>query len=145
MATTRRAVNWATSRVLALLEICVLVAGVCVLLRWQTIRCLLEHARGRRTLDSMAPQPCATPEASDWATDRVTALPEFWTLVAEHSGIVGAWRLPGVCRASRVEGMAANAAAAGGVRRVGHARGRRLLHEGGVEAGSGAASLGADV
>jgi hypothetical protein len=70
---------------------------------------------------------------------------ELWALVAERSGIVGAWRLPGVCRASRVEGMAANAAAAGGVRRVGHARGRRLLHEGGVEAGSGAASLGADV
>ena len=72
-----------------------------MLLRWQTIRCLLEHARGRRTLDSMAPQPCATPEASDWATDRVTALPEFWTLVAEHSGIVGAWRLTGVCTAAR--------------------------------------------
>ena len=43
----------------------------------------------------------ATPEASDWATDRVTALPEFWTLVAEHSGIVGAWRLTGVCTAAR--------------------------------------------
>ena len=37
-----------------------------------------------------------------WAASRVTALPEFWTLVAEHSGLVGAWRLTGVCRASRV-------------------------------------------
>jgi hypothetical protein len=46
----------------------------------------------------MAP---TTPEASDWATDRVTALPEFWALVAEHSGLVGAWRLAGVCVASR--------------------------------------------
>jgi hypothetical protein len=47
-------------------------------------------------------EPLATPEeASDWATSRVTALPEFWGLVAEHSGLVGAWRLTGVCVASR--------------------------------------------
>jgi hypothetical protein len=36
------------------------------------------------------------------AASCVTALPEFWNLVAEHSGLVGAWRLTGVCRASRV-------------------------------------------
>jgi hypothetical protein len=41
-------------------------------------------------------------EASeDWATSRVVALPEFWTLVAEHSGLAGAWRLTGVCVAAR--------------------------------------------
>jgi hypothetical protein len=38
----------------------------------------------------------------NWAVSRATALPEFWNLVAEHSGLVGAWRLTGVCRASRV-------------------------------------------
>jgi hypothetical protein len=47
----------------------------------------------------MAP---TTRASSRWATSRVTALPEFWGLVAEHSGLVGAWRLTGVCRASRV-------------------------------------------
>jgi hypothetical protein len=47
----------------------------------------------------MAP---TTRASSRWATSRATALPEFWTLVAEHSGLVGAWRLTGVCRASRV-------------------------------------------
>jgi hypothetical protein len=47
----------------------------------------------------MAP---TTRASSRWATSRVTALPEFWNLVAEHSGLVGAWRLTGVCRASRV-------------------------------------------
>jgi hypothetical protein len=33
---------------------------------------------------------------------RVFDLPELWALIAEHSGLVGAWRLTGVCRASRV-------------------------------------------
>jgi hypothetical protein len=47
----------------------------------------------------MAP---TTRASTRWATFRVAALPEFWTLVAEHSGLVGAWRLTGVCRASRV-------------------------------------------
>jgi hypothetical protein len=46
----------------------------------------------------MAP---TTHAATDWATDRVVALPEFWTVVAEHSGLVGAWRLTGVCVAAR--------------------------------------------
>ena len=31
------------------------------------------------------------------AVSRVAALPEFWALVAEHAGFVGAWRLMGVC------------------------------------------------
>jgi hypothetical protein len=45
--------------------------------------------------------PTAPEAAEDWATDQVIALVEFWTLVAEHSGVVGAWRLTGVCVASR--------------------------------------------
>jgi hypothetical protein len=32
---------------------------------------------------------------------RVFALPELWGIIAEHSGVAGAWRLTGVCRASR--------------------------------------------
>jgi hypothetical protein len=48
---------------------------------------------------NMAP---TTRASSRWATSRVTALPEFWNLVAEHSGLVGAWRQTGVCRASRI-------------------------------------------
>ena len=47
----------------------------------------------------MAP---TTRASSREPASRVTALPEFWTLVAEHSGLVGAWRLTGVCRASRL-------------------------------------------
>ena len=38
---------------------------------------------------------------ADWAISHVLALPELWAIVAEHSGVVGAWRLTGVCRASR--------------------------------------------
>jgi hypothetical protein len=38
---------------------------------------------------------------ANWAVHRATALPEFWALVAEHSGLVGAWRLTGVCVAAR--------------------------------------------
>jgi hypothetical protein len=49
----------------------------------------------------MAAPTTALEEAPNWAVERATSLPEFWTLVAEHSGLVGAWRLTGVCRASR--------------------------------------------
>ena len=38
----------------------------------------------------------------DWApAARVLARPELWGIIAEHSGVVGAWGLTGVCRASR--------------------------------------------
>ena len=59
---------------------------------------------------SCAPLPSAPPPTSPTthsaeddvsAASRVAALPEMWFLVAEHSGLVGAWRLTGVCRASR--------------------------------------------
>jgi hypothetical protein len=46
--------------------------------------------------------PTTRASSRQWPVSRVTALPEFWALVAEHSGLVGAWRLTGVCRASRV-------------------------------------------
>ena len=35
------------------------------------------------------------------AIAHVFALPEMWAIVAEHSGVVGAWRLTGVCKAAR--------------------------------------------
>jgi hypothetical protein len=46
--------------------------------------------------------PTTRASSRHWPVDRVTALPEFWALIAEHSGLVAAWRLTGVCRASRV-------------------------------------------
>jgi hypothetical protein len=45
--------------------------------------------------------PPTTRTRANWAAPLVAALPEMWALVAEHSGLVGAWRLTGVCRASR--------------------------------------------
>jgi hypothetical protein len=38
--------------------------------------------------------------ANAWAVQHVLALVEIWALVAQHSGLVGAWRLTGVCRAA---------------------------------------------
>jgi len=38
--------------------------------------------------------------ANAWAAQHVLALVEIWALVAQHSGLVGAWRLTGVCRAA---------------------------------------------
>ena len=43
--------------------------------------------------------PCA--DADTWAFDRAVSLPEFWALVAARSGLVGAWRLAGVCKVAR--------------------------------------------
>jgi len=40
-------------------------------------------------------------DADTWAVDRAVFLPEFWALVAARSGLVGAWRLTGVCRTAR--------------------------------------------
>jgi hypothetical protein len=74
----------------ALLQFWALIEGLCVVLLGQTVKCAC------RALDSMVPHD------PNSAASRVVALPEFWTLVAEHSGLVGAWRLTGVCRASRV-------------------------------------------
>jgi hypothetical protein len=43
----------------------------------------------------------ASRAAANWAANCVFALPELWVIIAEHSGLVGVWRLTGVCRASR--------------------------------------------
>jgi hypothetical protein len=49
----------------------------------------------------MAP-PTTEDAYDDWApAAHVAALPELWLIIAGHSGVVGAWRLTGVCRASR--------------------------------------------
>ena len=51
----------------------------------------------------MAPSTSAIPcaDADTWAIDHAVSLPEFWALVAARSGLVGAWRLAGVCRVAR--------------------------------------------
>jgi hypothetical protein len=38
---------------------------------------------------------------TNWAVDRAASLTEVWALIATFSGLVGAWRLLGVCRAAR--------------------------------------------
>jgi hypothetical protein len=45
--------------------------------------------------------PTDSSDTNTWAIQHVLALVEIWALVAQHSGFVGAWRLTGVCRASR--------------------------------------------
>jgi hypothetical protein len=48
------------------------------------------------------PATAALEDDANWAVERATALPEVWALVAENSdGLVDAWRLMSVCRASR--------------------------------------------
>jgi hypothetical protein len=50
----------------------------------------------------MAPSSSTTRgDADSWAVDRAVSLPEIWALVAASRGLVGAWRLLGVCRATR--------------------------------------------
>jgi hypothetical protein len=50
----------------------------------------------------MAPSPPTTRvQAKSWAVDRAVSLTEVWALVAAFSGLVGAWRLLGVCRVAR--------------------------------------------
>jgi len=54
--------------------------------------------------NKVARQPAAA-TASDCdtlAVDRAVSLPEAWALVAAFSGLIGAWRLLGVCKAVRV-------------------------------------------
>jgi len=49
-----------------------------------------------------APSPSTTrADVDSWAVDRAFSLLEVWALVAAFSGLVGAWRLLGVCRAAR--------------------------------------------
>ena len=47
--------------------------------------------------------PPTTCSPSNWAVDRVTSLPEFWALVAEHgNSLVSAFRMMRVCTSARV-------------------------------------------
>jgi hypothetical protein len=55
--------------------------------------------RALRALDSTGAATGSAP--ADCAASRVAARPELWGIIAGHSGLVGAWRLTGVCRASR--------------------------------------------
>jgi hypothetical protein len=47
---------------------------------------------------TMAPTTRAN---TNWAVDRAVSLLDVWALIAAFSGLVGAWRLLGVCRAAR--------------------------------------------
>jgi hypothetical protein len=82
--------------------------------------------------------PLSTPPSAraGSAAARVLALCELWFIIAAHSGVVGAWRLAGVCRAARQAETA-------GYRGVWRLWRWGSVHERGVAAGSGAASVGA--
>ena len=58
--------------------------------------------RGVRTDSTRLATPTTRRARAYGAANCVFALPELWDIIAEHSGLVGAWRLTGVCRASRV-------------------------------------------
>ena len=45
--------------------------------------------------------PPTTRARAHWHVDRATSLPEIWACIAVYAGLVGAWRLMGVCRAAR--------------------------------------------
>jgi hypothetical protein len=68
------------------------------------IATLRERVRLAETAANTVAAPSSTTplEPDNWAVDRATALPEVWALVAEHSGLVGAWRLMRVCKAARL-------------------------------------------
>jgi hypothetical protein len=58
-------------------------------------------------------------EDANWAVERATGLPEVWALVAKCRGVVGAWQLMRVCRASaRKKKLSQHPAGARGVRRA---------------------------
>jgi hypothetical protein len=50
---------------------------------------------------TQAMAPPTTRARAHWNVDRATSLPEIWALIAAFAGLVGAWRLTGVCRAAR--------------------------------------------
>jgi hypothetical protein len=60
-------------------------------------------------------------DAGIWAFDCAVSLPEVWALVAAYySGLLGAWRPLGVCKAGacRGEGVSRKPPVAGDMRRV---------------------------
>jgi len=56
------------------------------------------------TRDSSSTMPLSAPPSAHAgsAAACVLALCEIWVIIAAHSGVVGAWRLVGVCRAARL-------------------------------------------
>ena len=75
---------------------------------WATTRKVLLPAfvrpSSRTNNDTHMAPPTSSPpltETQTWATDRAVSLVEVWALVAAFNGLVGAWRLLGVCRAAR--------------------------------------------
>jgi len=46
-------------------------------------------------------RPYTRETTDESAASHVSALPEMWALIARNSGFVGAWRLTGVCTATR--------------------------------------------
>jgi hypothetical protein len=50
---------------------------------------------------ALSASPISFVDVDTWAVDCAVSLPEFWALVAARSGLVGAWRLAGVCRTAR--------------------------------------------
>ena len=98
---------------------------VCMLLLWwltgQVLMSLLWHTIKCVYNTMAAPTSTLALEPDSWAVDRATALPEVWALVAENSdGLVDAWRLMSVCRASRtgVKGFCRGSWCAAGVLRM---------------------------
>jgi hypothetical protein len=84
----------------------------------------------------MTPPTSSLPlaDANSWAVDRAISLLEVWALVAAFSGLVGAWRLLGVCRAARAGakeflGTLPRLVVSGGGRSGGGAGGRRAVSE----------------
>jgi hypothetical protein len=63
---------------------------------------LRSHKPHNSTHMALPTTAAALEDDANWAVERATALPEFWALVAENGdGLVDAWRLMSVCRASR--------------------------------------------
>lgn len=55
------------------------------------------------TIPSFRMPPTNPQDSAHWeSASRLAALPEFWTLVAQHTGLVGAHRLKLVCKAAKL-------------------------------------------
>jgi hypothetical protein len=60
------------------------------------------HKPSHTSAHTALPTAAALEDDANWAVERATSLPEVWALVAENGdGLVDAWRLMSVCRASR--------------------------------------------
>jgi hypothetical protein len=95
-----------TSRVVALLEFCALVAGVCVLLLWQTVKFAC-RALGWIAFDwATEKEKKTSKKAAALAAAPTSAFapclpPDMWELLAERIGVVGACQPRRVCKDAR--------------------------------------------